>query len=482
MKLRTISRGPCKQSHSEESHSLSGCHTCSGHSKNPEACMFEESSRVLCHFANPDNDRLKQEKNLHPKSDSSEVMARLESLPDELHLMIWDAIQRFQPDDIANYALACPHIRALATSILKENRWLKKHLTSVINYQSTLEGEHEKAQHIKTFHLLEIVTINPTHGLYVKKLTIGDGDSRSSFETERQFWQYWRIPGRIWASVAAHPHFIYYPEWTLPLPEQAVKDSEYLDANADSSWVARMKLSHCGPCLAFLLTLLPNLTSLVVNQNGANDNWFLEFIEDITRSPNPTVLSNLISVDISGIQRHDEQTPWKVLRVFFNIPSLKKLKACRLKDATSDAGREIKKFSHERNSNVTDLDLQNCDLNEGSLGQVLSLFKSLESFTYSWRCSRVTRVEDRCVPIAVRCADLNHNQFHLTKFDLKRGSFIHLVVVKYSKIQYPLVRRGLPLTDALPFSRGNFHMHNEFHWPILEENGMVDGSERVSGY
>ena len=396
--------------------------------------------------------------------------------------MIWDAIQRFQPDDIASYSLACPHIRALATDILKENRWLKKHLTSVINYQSTLEGEHEEAQHIKTFHLLEIVSSNPTHGLYVKKLTIGDGDSRNSFETERQFWQYWRILGRVWAYVAAHPHFIYYPEWTLPLPQQAVKDSEDLDANADSSWIVRMKLDHCGPCLAFLLTLLPNLTSLEVNDDGANDNWFLEFIENITRSPNATVLSNLTSVDISGIQRHDEQTPWEVLRVFFNLPSLKNLKARGLKDASSDARNEIKKISHERNSNVTNLDLQGCELTEGSLGQVLSRFKSLESFTYSWICNKFTGVVDRCIPIAVRCADLNHDQFHLTKFDLKTGWITHLVVVKYSKMEYPLVRRGLPLTDALPFSRGNFHMHKEFHWPILEKIGMVDGIERVSGY
>ena len=229
--------------------------------------------------------------------------------------MIWNAVQQLQPDDIANYGLICPQIRALATDILKENRWLKKHLTSVINYQSTLQGKREEAQHVKTFHLLEIVTANPNYGLYVKKLIAGDGDLRCSFETERQFQQYWRIPARIWASVAAHPHFTYYPKWTLPLP------SEYLHAN---NWIYLMKHSHRGPCLAFLLTLLPNLTSLEINDNGASDDLFLGFIEDTTRSPNPTVLSNLTSVDFSGMLQQNEKSPWKVFRVFFNLPSFSK--------------------------------------------------------------------------------------------------------------------------------------------------------------
>lgn len=417
------------------------------------------------------------------------VMASLESLPDELHLMIWDAIRKFQPDDIASYSLACPHIRALATDILREHRWLKKHLTSVINYQSRL-SEHEEAQHIKAFHLLEIITNNPTHGLYVKKLTIGDGDLRRSSETERQLWQYWRIPGRIWASVAAHPHFIYYPKCTLPLPEQAVKDSKYEDANGDSDWIFDMMFIHYGPCLAFLLTLLPNLTSLEFNDDAAKISAFLKFIENITRSPNPTVLSNLTSVNMFGLNKlgtnmaggwqQDSRIPWKVLRVFFNLPSLRILKARSLQDAGSDAEKEIKTFLQERNSNVTDLELRNCRLGEGSLAKVLDKFKSLESFAYSWICNHCAGAE--CIPIAVRCADLNHNQFSLTKLDLETKWPRHVIVAKYANIEYPLVRRGLSLTDALPFSRESFHRDNEFHWPILEKSGMVDGWERVSEY
>ena len=52
-------------------------------------------------------------------------------------------------------------------------------MLGMVAYQLALEGEHEEAQHIKTFHLLEIVTVNPTHGLYVKKFSIEDGDWRS---------------------------------------------------------------------------------------------------------------------------------------------------------------------------------------------------------------------------------------------------------------------------------------------------------------
>ena len=90
--------------------------------------------------------------------------------------------------------------------------------------------------------------------------------------------------------------------------------------------------------------------------------------------------------------------------------------------------------------------------------------------------------------MAVRCADLNNDHFNLTKFDLRSkgdspctGMLTHLIDVKYSKIEYPLVE-GLPLTDALPFSRREFHMHNEFHWPNLETRGMMDDSERASGH
>ena len=289
-------------------------------------------------------------------------MPTLETLPDEFQLMIWNLIQ---PDDIDSYSLASPQIRALGLNILKEHRWLKKHFTSVISYQSA-RGEYEEAQHIKIFHFLEIVTAYPTHGLYVKNFTIGDGDSRHCFATTKQFVQYWEIPSRIWLPVSVN-YITCDPNRVLPDPKQ----------------IGYLKHGHLrGICLACLLTFLPNLTSLEFNGKGADDESFLDEIEIIMRSPSSTVLSNLTSVNMLQIPPGNEATPWKVLRVFFNIPTLKVLKAGGLKDTSAIARREIAKFSKEGNSNVTDLSLQHCDMEDWSTQLFFSLFKSLEKFTY----------------------------------------------------------------------------------------------------
>ena len=408
-------------------------------------------------------------------------MPTLEGLPDEIKLMIWNHIR---PDDIESYSLVCPQTRAMGTNILKEHRSLKPYLTSVINYQPALEGAHEEACYIKTFRLLEIVTVNPAHGLYVKDLIIGGWCT--NFETEAQFWHsYWRMPRRHWALIKG-PLFKRYPIGTLPVLKQAVKESEYLDPEVALSWNGPVKNVNQGPLLAILLTLLPSLASLEINGIGADDN-FLGFIEDTTRSPNPTIFSNLTSINLSGMHRWGEKACWKYFRVFFNIPSLKRLKARTLKDGNKFARCVIVEFPYERSSNVTDLDLQDCCLDEGSLGKILGRFRSLESFAYSWQ--RITRDVDQCIPIALRCAALDRNQFHLTRLDLRSdegdspciGMLTHLIVLKYLKIEYPLVRRGLPLADALPSSLQEFHLHNESHWQVLKRRGMVDdGSHRLS--
>lgn len=295
-------------------------------------------------------------------------MPTLETLPNELHLMIWNVIQ---PDDIDSYSLASPQIHALGLSILKEHRWLKKHFTSVINYQSARK-EHEEAQHIKNLHLLEIVTAYPSHGLYVKNLTIGEGDSRHCFATTERFEQYWEIPSRFWGPVELHDDIVSDPSRLFLDPSQV-------------DYFRHRRLR--GPFLATLLTWLPKLTSLEFVGKGAiddnpNHESFLDCIEDLTRSPDFTVLTNLTSVNLLRIRQRNEATPWRILRVFFNLPSLKVLKAGGLKDTSAIARQEIDKFSKEGNSNVTDLRLQHCDMEEWSIQILFGLFKSLERFTY----------------------------------------------------------------------------------------------------
>lgn len=340
-------------------------------------------------------------------------MPTLESLPDELQLMIWNFIQ---PNDIDSYSLASPQIRALAPSILKEHRWLKNHFTSVISYQSA-PGEHKEAQHIKTFHLLEIITAYPTHSLYVKNVTIGEGDSRHCFATTRRFEEYWEILSRIWLSVLVHTHITSDPNKVLPLPKQVVNWIDYAKHH-------RLR----GPILAILLASLPKLTSLEFNEIGADDPSFLDVMEAYRLSPDFTVLSNLTSVNLLRIQQGNEATPWKVLRIFFNLPSLKVLKASGLQDTSGIARDEIAKFSKEGNSNVTDLSLQHCDMAEWSIQILFGLFKSLNNFNYDGMSMR-----SPIKPIPA----------HETQV---------IVFLKYLKIEYPLVRRLLALVYALPSS------------------------------
>lgn len=382
-------------------------------------------------------------------------MSALESLPDEIGLMIWEYI--ILPDDIDSYSLVCPPIRALATKILPEHQRLKRQLTLVGNSQSALIGEPRGTCYLEIFQLLELVTINPSHAPYVKNLTIESW--HDSFETKREF--------KARLGRDERPRFEAYASKTQLVLKRAILDSMHLHPGLISRRFGHLERGDEALFLAILLTLLPSLASLKILKVGVDHKYLPRFVNEIKDGP---MLPNLTSIELLETLVRWKQGYWETLRAFSNLPSVRSIKAHKLKDGDKLERHEIVKFCRERNSRVTDLDLQDCKLNEKTLHQVLSRFTSLVSFTYSWQDHM--QDTDHFDPSALRCALLDCSRVTLIRLDLHSnqgnsanvGDLSEFRVLKYLRIDFMLVSGGLPSHLLLPSSLEEFHLHNESCW------------------
>ena len=223
-------------------------------------------------------------------------MICLTSLPVELGQQIWSYL--VLPDDIESYSLVCWQIHRLGTKVIIGHRQLRKQFTSVGNSISTLPQEPKGTSYLELFQLLELVTANPIHALYVKNLIINRW--HHDFETEEAYKT--RINGHRLRSRLTRdegPWFQPYAKDTFRLLEQAIEDSKFLDSYVKQAWINGAKRGHEGPVLVILLTLLSKLQNLTIHRVGGEFSAVFYHIHVMLKAPTLEMLPALKSVELS---------------------------------------------------------------------------------------------------------------------------------------------------------------------------------------
>ena len=222
-------------------------------------------------------------------------MICLTSLPVELGQQIWSYL--VLPDDIESYSLVCWQIHRLGTKVIIGHRQLRKQLTSVRNSISTLPQEPKGTRYLELSQLLELVTANPVHALYVKNLIINRW--HNDFETEEAYKTHingHRLHSRLTRDEG--PWFQPYPKDTFRLLKQTI-DSKFLDSYLNMAWTNDAKRGHEGPVLVILLTLLSKLQNLTIHRVGDDFTAVFYHIHVMLKAPSLEMLPALKSIELS---------------------------------------------------------------------------------------------------------------------------------------------------------------------------------------
>ena len=202
------------------------------------------------------------------------------------------------PDDIESYSLVCWQIHLLGTQIIMEHRRLRRQLTSVGNSISTLASEPKGTTYMEIFQLLELILANPIRTLYIKNLVINRW--HRGFETEQVYKT--RSNGyRLHSDLARDegPWFKSYPENTLRIFEQTIRELSFADVKVQQAWISCVKLGHEGPLLLVLLTMLSKLQNITIHRAGGDFRAVFENIGRMLNSSKCEMLPALRSVELS---------------------------------------------------------------------------------------------------------------------------------------------------------------------------------------
>ena len=127
-------------------------------------------------------------------------------------------------DDIESYSLVCWQIHDLGPQIILEHRRLRKQFTSIGN-SVALAGEPKGTRYLEDCQLVELVSGDPVHTLYIKNLNINGW--QYGFETEQEFEA--RLSGSGLRPLLASdegPWFKPCPKSTLRVFKKAIRDPE----------------------------------------------------------------------------------------------------------------------------------------------------------------------------------------------------------------------------------------------------------------
>lgn len=188
-------------------------------------------------------------------------MTGFNDLPNEIVLKLWHHV--LPPDDIASFALVSKRIFALATPSLKEHHRLK-------SKYAVLENERSEDGSMLA-HLLKDVLLYPYIAFYVKNIHICDW--HTCWEDPRLFQELDDM-----GNYASH---VPYPELDMKLFKDSIRKAKNLFPRKKDFWIRLLENGHEDPILALLLSLLPNLCALSL-EDPLNE---LAYLLPFTESP-----------------------------------------------------------------------------------------------------------------------------------------------------------------------------------------------------
>lgn len=296
-------------------------------------------------------------------------MAQLSSLPNEL---LRDILGHVMPEDLENLAQTSKHIRSVSGPALQEHRRL-------IRKYSSFSGP-AAAKTVEP--LLKDVLANPRIGHYVKRIEIclateadmqdqDEGVQRIEEDGEQEdATQYESVAERADKSKGrASFEYIH----------AAINDSKF-PTFPDLRWTHEY-VDQGGEEIFFdlLLPLLPNLTEL-----SMADAAYLHSIYDMMKQALEVDAPFLSKLKHIRIQAHDYESSrehflFDDVATFLPLPSLRSLTAV---GAWQDGWRR-ELLEPPQISNVTHLELRECDIDSRLLDQFLRSFPHLQAFVHT---------------------------------------------------------------------------------------------------
>lgn len=279
-------------------------------------------------------------------------MARFTDLANEIILLISNLVQ---PPDLDNFFLTSKHVRELNQSRISEHLETKKKYKRI---RSTFFGSNTDLQFGNWAEVLKDVLILPRIAAYVETLDILRWYSR-------------------WASISLFPNErkeVTLEESNQKVFDEALQKAGYGLAAEQATWKRLIEKGSEEFIVVFLLTLLPNISSLMLTLPVDHEDLFNTTLECVALDPKPRTLTMLTRVTISAETR---QVPLHLIETFAALPSMRQIHADKIAPERHIWNPKFKE------SMVTTLRLRQCSIGPETLSEFLFAFGSLVEFEYS---------------------------------------------------------------------------------------------------
>lgn len=293
-------------------------------------------------------------------------MARFGDLPEETILAIWPYIH---PNAVESFALTCQRIHNLGAKAITEHNRLR------IIYQTLVNEPSQDTQ--------EELIRAPRSELLINPVVDIMRESRIAYYVEEVRMQ---SCSACWDSIFIDSQRKRETYRHLHVLSRLLEGCKYIRQSEITQWWDQIKIGNEDPMLGLLLSILPNVRTIIFDPYLMVSSLCLVLIRRMAQDPKSLALSRLNEVTIESLELGGPED-LTALATFALFPSVSKIVGVNIADdGRSDCGFKADRFRPEfppKASNVKILEFQDTDLASETFNLVLWMFKSLESFTYT---------------------------------------------------------------------------------------------------
>lgn len=293
-------------------------------------------------------------------------MANFSNLPNEMISQVWGYI--LEPRDLESFALVSKRVYAIGRPFVEEHNELRKAF-------SFLQTDVRTRRYHPAFLLNEIM-LRPRTALYVTHLAIG---------RNAPHWQHQRDDNDDNVSSVEWPNdgHVPYPDDVLALCVEAIQKSSFVPPDQVAEWISSVKEGNEDPILAVISLLLPNLTTITVEDDGWGHPCVLDTMRSVAEAQDTTILTRLVTAElvfpfvgdmsISGLY-------WFV--TLASLPLLQSIHVDHMCTTYEQNYTIDPMYLSSRISNITELTFVRSGLRPHFLSQLLEGIIGLEIFSY----------------------------------------------------------------------------------------------------
>lgn len=300
-----------------------------------------------------------------PESFLRLTMTGFDDLPNEIVLELWHHV--LPPHDIASFALVSKRIFAFAKPFLKEHHRLKSEY-SIIENDRSCDGS-------MLAHLLKDVLLNPHIAFYIEKVCICDW--RTCWEDPNR-----GVPCRLDLEVDDVQNYVWhvpYPERDMELFRNGIRKAKHVLPSEIDVWIKLLESGHEDPTLALLLSLLPNLCALSLEDPPKRTLLFTSIRRMAQNAPSTSFLKLRSFHLADSVSERNEGI--SLVKLFALQPSMEKISCFDVDNVRQRRGIPDCLIAPQ-SSNVTELVFDSCGAIGKHIPVLLEGIKRLKKFTY----------------------------------------------------------------------------------------------------